>query len=494
MLQKKSLFELVKSLDTHEKRYLVTKSKKGNEEESAYGILLKALDDMQIYSDELFKELIGTISNSAQSDVKKHYLYHWILKHLVDYQGRNYSEQQDLIKIQLLIDRSMVHQAGLLIPELKNKLKTTEKYASLISLLEMELKIQQYSIQDHSEIIFEELNYYASKYTELKKLEALKHRFRKIIDQNMFSRTEVDEMKIKTLFENPILKRGLNSDSFLINFNYNLLYYWKSANENNWKDAYKYAFRNYQFLERKPELVQNFQEVAPQIIYNFLNAASINQKNIYKKGLKKLNELSHIVRNERLKNDIDFYAKVSVLIHFNWNRISQSNFRQIQEAYKFIQLNKGKFSKIKLNNFYFELAKTFFYLKDFKKAFLLLNEIYQNLNVSGHTLDFYTHSRILFCLACFEIGETDLMVNTAKSAAEFLRRNKIFFRFEKRMISFITRDLSSKDSQKKSNEIDKFLKLQADLNLIFKSGYEANVLNYFDYVSWLSEKIIVKYN
>jgi hypothetical protein len=62
------------------------------------------------------------------------------------------------------------------------------------------------------------------------------------------------------------------------------------------------------------------------------------------------------------------------------------------------------------------------------------------------------------------------------------------------MISFITRDLSSKDSQKKSNEIDKFLKLQADLNLIFKSGYEANVLNYFDYVSWLSEKIIVKYN
>ena len=488
MLQKNSLFELINSLDVYEKRYLVSKGNKGNEEESAYVILLKAVDEMQIYSEDLFKKLVGEISKSEKSDVKKHYLYHWILKHLGDYHSKNYTEHKEIIKIQILIDHSLVNHAFLLIPGLKKKLLESEKYAALLLLLETELQIQKYLKKDNSELIFEELHDCAAKFTDLKKLEALKHRFRKILDQNMFSRTGTEASTIQEIFENPILKKGLASDSFLLNFNYNLLFYWKNANENNWKEAYKFAFKNYILLDEKREIMKNFQEVTPQIIYNLLSTASINKKSIYKKGLKQLNEFSRSVQNERLKNDIDFYAKVSELIHFNWNRNNVSSDRIINDADKFIKINKDKFSKIRLNNYYFELAKAYFYLKDFKKSFLLLNEIYQNLNISGHTLDFYTQSRILFCLTCFEIGETELMVNTAKSAAEFLRRNKIFYQFEKRIISFISKDLATLRFKSVDLQKEKFRKLYAELNLIFESIFERKVLNYFNYLNWLEEK------
>jgi hypothetical protein len=58
MLNKYSLFELVKSLTLQEKKYLVNKGKKGTEKENAYIYLLKLIDSMDIYSEDLFKKRI----------------------------------------------------------------------------------------------------------------------------------------------------------------------------------------------------------------------------------------------------------------------------------------------------------------------------------------------------------------------------------------------------------------------------------------------------
>ena len=489
MLNKYSLYELVKSLTLLEKKYLVSKGKKGTEKENAYIYLLKLIDSMDIYSEDLFKKEFSVISKSEKTDVKKHYLYYWILKNLADYHSRNYSEYNELKNVLVLIERSLVNHAILLVPTLKKRLLKLERYTNLLTLLEIELKIQKYSKKDNSEKILQELNYYTSIYADLQILEYHKFKFRKILDYNMFSRTEEEKNLINELFKTKILAAKVNSKVFLINYNYNILHYWKNATENNWKIALKYALKNLKALEENPEIAKENPEVSVKIIYNLLSTASISNNKIYGFALEKLKKQIKSIKNLHSKKDALFYMHVSTLINYNHKNHYSLNNNFITEADKFIESNKEYFSRIKLNNYYFDLAKSYYYQNNFLRAFQLLNEIYQNLNIIGHTIDFYTNSRILFCLTCYELDEINLMKNTAKSITEFMKRNKVYYEFEKRFVKFIINDLSGIKYKSRKIKINLLENLKKDLELIYKSEYEIKVLNYFDYFSWVNNKI-----
>lgn len=489
MLRKNSLFELVKSLDIHEKRYIVSRSNKINEKGNAYTTLIGVLDSMELYSENNFKKACLEISKSKKTDVKKHYLYYWILKHLNDYHSKNYSNYIDIRNIQILVDRSLFSHAIALIPNVKAKLVESEKYLDLMMLLEIELKIQKYMGDNNAQNIFEELRFYSKKYADLKILESIKYKFRKILDYNVFSRSESDQANINNLFKNPIIKSRLDNEGFLLSFNYNLLFYWKNGTENNWQKAYKFALKNYNLLNNEQNIIKNFPDETLQIILGILTSSSLAKQTLYSKGLNKLKNIALLDHSKRLKDDCSFYMHISELIHFNNQRNIKSEDKFIKAAEKYIENNKHKFSIIRVNNFYFDLAKSYFYIRNYNKAFILLNEIYQNLNVKGTSVDFYTHSRLLFCLTCYEIDEKDLMISVAKSVAEFMKRNNIYYKFEKRIINFIVKELPFLEIRKNKASVDNFEKLKSDFDIIFRSEYELKVLNYFDYYSWIYQKI-----
>jgi hypothetical protein len=201
-----------------------------------------------------------------------------------------------------------------------------------------------------------------------------------------------------------------------------------------------------------------------------------------------MSELIVKQHNKRFKQDGLFYLHLSKLIHLNRNRASKSRSRVILEAEYFIEQNKQNFSVVRLNNFYFDLAKSYFYLNNFRKAFGIFNEIYHKLYTKDYTIDFYTHSRILYSLTCYEIGEIDLMVSTANSVTEFIKRNSLFFKFEKKILRFIIRELPTIQEKSVYERVKKFDKLKTDFDGLFESVYERKVLNYFDYYSWIDKE------
>jgi hypothetical protein len=119
----------------------------------------------------------------------------------------------------------------------------------------------------------------------------------------------------------------------------------------------------------------------------------------------------------------------------------------------------------------------------------MLNEIYHNLYTKDQTIDFYTHSRMLFCLVCNEIREIDLMISTANSLTQFMKRNSVFFKFEKKTLRFISRELRTLEQKTIQERVKKFEKLKTDFDRIFESTYERKVLNYFDYNNWIDVQI-----
>lgn len=490
MLRHKSLFELIKTLDIHEKRYLMSKGKKSGDDHTAYTEMLDSIYRMKEYDKNELITVFSKVSKSKKLDVKKHYLYYWILNQLNEYHRNSYDSQRNIQNIQLLLDRSLIRHAQDLISVTKKGIINSENHLDILSLLEKELLLNKYLNESDSFNIMEEIEVFSNQYRDLKYLEFVKLKFRKILDFNMFTRSEVVESEINNLFRGKIDKLKISPDAFLLNFNYNLLFYWKFGSENNWTKAYKYALKNYKLLEENHEKINQFPEFTIHILYNLLNVASFAGKEIYRVALKKLKATILSIQNKRIKLDGLLYLHLSNLIHLNRNKPKLLESKSVEDAEKFIERNKQNFSHIRLNHFYFDLAKSYYYRNDFKKSFSILNEMYQNFYSKDYTIDFNTHSRFLYCLVCYELGEYELLRSTAKSIKDFMERNGILFKFEKRMIRFIMNDLPILLEKPVETRRKKIEKLKSDITLILESNYEKKVLNYFDYYFWIDSQAV----
>lgn len=489
MLKNSDLFTLIKSLDLNERRYLMKTGRKESGTDTGYVEILQAMAAMEDFSEEHTKEIISRISRSGKTDVKKHYLFYWILKRLHDYHSSRYKGTGELNNVKVLIDRSLYQQAARIIPSIKKRLISAENYPELFMLLELELKISIYSPRSNPEAVFEEVQGFSKEYADLKTLQLIRFRLRRILDINIFIRNETDKKTVEKLTAEVFHVTPEKSTGLLIQYNYNLILYWKYATSNDWKSAFRFALRNYQLMCNGESQIRKFPDETIHSFFNLLNTSFVSEKEIYGKVLKEFRKTISAPLTSRIRNDSLFFMHLSQLIHFNHNfqQIQKTNF--IQEAIFFIHHNRKQISRTRLNNFYFDLAKSLFYLKEYKQAFTVLNDIYQNLNVPGHNRDFYTHSRILFCLSCYENNETDLMRYAAKSAEENMKRNQILYRFEKRFTAFIVRDLFRFDTMKSLQKLHKLEQLNADLMQIFESPFERTVLNYFDYPYWIKLKI-----
>jgi hypothetical protein len=99
MLRNNDLYVLIKTLNIHEKRCLITASKKADDQQTAYGKMIELIYRMESYDGQDLKRRFSSFSRSNKLHVKKHYLYYWILKHLADYHTSSYNTQNDIRNI-----------------------------------------------------------------------------------------------------------------------------------------------------------------------------------------------------------------------------------------------------------------------------------------------------------------------------------------------------------------------------------------------------------
>jgi hypothetical protein len=490
MLKKSDLFDLIKSLDAYEKRYLVMRGNKEEGAASGYLTLLKEIAGIENYTEEAMKQAIASVSDSDKSEVKKYYFYHWILKHLSDYHASEYNHSRELNSINLLIDRSLYDQANSMIQSVKEVWKKAEKYPQLFAVLELEIKISKYQETSNPLSLLEETGELTKQYADLKALELIKHQFRLILDRNIYVRCEKDKKEIEKITDSSLLSKSNKGDhGLLINYNRNLILYWKNATNCDWEKAYKYALKNYKLMFAESDTLVNLPDESLNTLYITMISSSMSNSRTYKEVVNKIKKISYSEMNSRIKDDVNFIIHFTNLIQFNNHSRENKDDTKVKEAEEYISINRSKFSKIRLNSYYFDLAKAYFYLAEYQKCHSILNEIFQNLKVSGSTLDFYIHSRILDCLACFENESYELIFYTAKATETFMSRKKIEHHFEKRFLHFIMRDLSNFNDWNKQKKISKLEQLKKELSEILTSSYERPVLSFLDYNGWINKKL-----
>ncbi|NVO03667.1 MAG: hypothetical protein HXX09_13305 [Bacteroidetes bacterium] len=491
MLKKNDLFDLTKSLSLSEKRYLFSKANTKIGDENEYALILRELIKMETYSEEAFKEKFETFLFVKKLDVKKHYLFHWILRHLTAFHFKKHPVINQLHEIEILIEKSLYQIAYQFISPLKVSLKASEDFLSLLKLLEKELAVSRFVTSVNSQEVVEELEFYSKAYSDFQTFRSLKYKFRDRFDKYVFVRTEDDLKKLEQIISSPVMDPQNPPVGIHNRFLYNLNYYYYYASSNKWEVSYTYALNNFNLVTELEFSKIDFIDEVIVAYYNLLVASvTLAKDSMYQKVLLKLKKLIRETTSDRFRIETQFSLHLAQLIFVNRKGKHDKIHEIIREAEDFITNNFAKFDKKRRNNFYFDLSKSYFIANDFQKPFHILKNIIENTGEKENSVDFICFSKILYCLTCYERNDIELMIYSARSASYFLREHNSYFDFEKRILRFIRYELPRVQNLSPSLQVSKFIKLKEDFLLLFNNQYENSVLTYFNFVKWAEDKII----
>jgi hypothetical protein len=146
----------------------MSKGKKSGDDHTAYTEMLDSIYRMKEYDKNELIEVFSKVSKSKKLDVKKHYLYYWILNRLNEYHRNSHDSQRNIQNIQLLLDRSLIRHAQDLISVTKKGIINSENHLDILSLLEKELLLNKYLNESDSFKIMEEIDDFSNQYRDLK--------------------------------------------------------------------------------------------------------------------------------------------------------------------------------------------------------------------------------------------------------------------------------------------------------------------------------------
>jgi hypothetical protein len=135
--------------------------------------------------------------------------------------------------------------------------------------------------------------------------------------------------------------------------------------------------------------------------------------------------------------------------------------------------------------FYYKIACLYFGSGNYKKAIYWLNKIYNEKEIDLRQ-DIYSFVRILLLICHFELGNSELLESSIRSAYRYFIKKGALSRYQKYILTFL-RDLFVDYSDR--NLKRKFLLLKGQLILLEKNIFERRAFMYLDIISWLESKI-----
>lgn len=160
----------------------------------------------------------------------------------------------------------------------------------------------------------------------------------------------------------------------------------------------------------------------------------------------------------------------------------QAEWNQIREG---LALYRDRLPWVSLSTMLFLMARMQFDQGRLSEARAILEEILQEAN-QGVREDITSLSRLLLIFIYYQNGSADLAESASKAARKYLQRRDQLFLFEKRILRFLeTTSFLAGDR----SELPALESLRSDLSTIFQDKLEANVLAFFDILSWLETRI-----
>ncbi len=489
MTDSKDLFELIHSLSRNEKGYFrkyVSGISSGRGDN--YLVLFDAIEKQKRFDEEKLERSLKGKSFLSYLSREKNYLYQLIMKSL----GAFHFESDIEIRVNgMLTAVRILFNRGLL-DHCEKKLRRIRKIidANLLSSHKQELirwenkvalaKVDIRTIRKNKSIQEENMNEVAnhSAYVQL---------YADLYSEIMQSGTEIPKTGQKVFskyISQPLLQNEKHALSIHSKLYYNHIHTVCRGILGQHQEALQYSSRRLELLEKHPECLVT----DPQQYINAMNnhiemltlLARYDEALAYCDKLRKT-EMSSFYLEARQ------FVRVCLLEIMIRNKRNDhaGNITAIKKTeeglWRFGELVRID-EKIQIRFF------TSYSLFRQHKLHEALRWISKILNANTDIKeDFQIAARLLNLVIHYELGNHDHLSSALNSSTHFISKKEHSFRFEKVFVSFIRKKLL--DTHNKNELLSAFRELKKELNVIAKNPSEKKALEYFDFLSWVEEKI-----
>jgi len=393
---------------------------------------------------------------------------------------------QGLHQIEFLYEKNLFFQCKTLIKKIKKQAIKHEAYPILFEIMKWERMLaiaeqhahttEQYHLNQHSELL-----QYIAVYKN-----ANEYLFHTLLINHFASkqgeyRTAEDRKKMDTLMANPLFQNEENALSFKAKYQFYFCQINYLIIQQDYKKAYAYA-------EKQALLTKEYS--TPNFYISALKNISLCEyylKN-FTQSLISIDKLKHYAepfaaKSDRIKNDIFLYAtnaKIMIYIKTGEFAIVEDFLMSIQEELKLT--SREETNIIFLN---YMIAVAYFGAGNYTLANQYFNKIINSK--ASKRYDVACLTQIMSLIVHFELGNQELLKFKVKSVYRFLNTKKRLYKFETIILNFI-RTESKKITSKKSIQ-QAFKNLKEELEECFKDSTEKRIVDYFDFIAWLTSKI-----
>ncbi len=495
------LFQLIKSLNKTEKGYFKKyASTHIIGEKNNYMKLFEAIDKQKVYNETAIKKTFARETFIKHLPSEKNYLSDLILRSLTSYTTSTVSIEfkikELLLQVEVLFKKSLYRQCKKLLLKAKQLAYEYENNILLLNVLEWEKKIMSSELYIlKTEEIIE--NIYREEQSIIEKVQSTNEYWKLAARTYRLHSTRGNarnEEEVKDFASFMAKKHSWDERQKLPYlakvFRYNAygFYYFSIRN---YEKSYEYLQKELALWEKNPLQVKEHLSFYALALNNMVLTCGRLKK--FEERLTNIEKIKLIPSKwtKTVYEDMDskIFLRLCVFETDTYIKTGECEkgialVEKIEEGLK--KFGDKLIQKRMLLAVYFNISYLYFVSGNYSKSLYWENKIL-NHPVLDIAEDIICFSKILNLLIHFEMNNDLLLEYAVKSTYRFLFKKNRLYKLEEAFLNFIRKKLPTLNTEKTRGE--SFIELRAEIIEISKDPNDANILEYFDFIEWLTSKI-----
>lgn len=488
MILKQSLFDLIKSLSGSEKRYIQLSTE--FKEDSNYTRLLACYERMRTINECIIQKEFKGEAILNQIHVTENYLYKAILKCLRNFHAENNIEieiKNQLNDVELLYRKGLYQQCRSMLGLIE---KTALKYENHFVLIEVynwyselrQVMTDNKSLPDHVTVFQNELN----------SLNAHKNiiEYKKISSDlllNMKSENKDQMREIEKIIFSSLLQSEAKATTFRSKLSFYQVHGEYQTLKEDTEKAIVYQQKVISLLEANPHQIQR-KPIFYLISMNNL-AIGLIKAGQFEEAIRVIQKLRASTKTFSIKNSIDWQTKLfTITSSLELDVYIKSG--DITKGIALIPHIQSELERLKNIDpvaelqFDFVFARLFFGNKKYKESLRWINKLLNNPD-KELLLDVYCCARMLQIIIYYETKDWETLPFAIINTTRYLKSTKKLYRAETALLAAMRK----LEDVEKPKELQQLKKLRTAFEEVFADNLEKNLLDNFDFSSWVNDKI-----
>lgn len=497
----KDLWKLIQSMSISEKGYFIKFAKRHVQEKDNNYIKLFTEINLQIneYDENQIKEKFREEKFILQLTSAKNYLYNMILKSLVNYNDDKTTDSVlSNMKTQytILFRKTLFDQAEVILMRAKKLAADEDRFSRLADILQDQRNFDYRNIADkdfdkYIDNSIKEQIENLMKQKNIAEYNALYLKISSLFKKRGTARNKSDVRSFDKIISHPLMKdesKALSVSAMNLFCIINYLYYYCTGD----------ITKAFDFTVKRLELIENNRQKISGGIKEYLYSLSDAIAMSY--NLKRFDLCISYLRKQReisdkndvstaVPNHLEMYCK-SYSFELNIFIVSgyfNEGLKIVEEVVNWLKKYNGKINKSEELKVIYSIAYLYYGAGDLSRSLTWLNKILNDN--SNYRLDYKAFAKIINLIIHYELENYDLIEYELKSVKRFLIKKDKLYPFKEIILQTFSKlpDITDKKEWRFQLEL-----LKNQLKKIIKDSNDLMSLEYFDMISWIDSKLLLK--